>query len=130
VSERERERKREKERMCTIIKVKRKLTEDPAECLVIECKKKKKTYEIDTNESSELTHTKSQSVDETTNKNKTISNEPIKQILKYAYSTTNEVSSFFRDFRITLYIHCSMKKRSSVNFFYCCRKIYRANCLS
>ena len=50
--------------MCTIIKVKRKLTEDPADCLILECKKKK----IDS-----------------------INVESIKQVLKYFGSANNEV---------------------------------------
>ena len=57
--------------MCTIIKVKRKIDEDPAECLIIECKKKKifEGEHSSTNESNS-----------------------IKQILKYAGSAQNEVS--------------------------------------
>ena len=50
--------------MCTIIKVKRKISEDPADCLIFECKKKK----LDAG-----------------------SNESIKAILKYAGTATSEV---------------------------------------
>ena len=50
--------------MVTIIKVKRKINEDPADCLIIECKKKKTDSE----------------------------NESVKQILKYAGTAKSEVS--------------------------------------
>ncbi|CAF1001861.1 unnamed protein product [Brachionus calyciflorus] len=52
--------------MCTIIKVKRKITEDPLECLILECKKKK----IDENDS--------------------IDKKSFKQILKYGGSAQTE----------------------------------------
>lgn len=51
--------------MCTIIKVKRKINEDPAECLIVESKKKKTSGEAE--------------------------GEEFKQILKYAGSARNEV---------------------------------------
>ena len=54
--------------MCTIIKVKRKICDDPAECLIIECKKKK--INLDSNESDSF--------------------DSIKQILKYAGSAKSE----------------------------------------
>jgi hypothetical protein len=60
--------------MCTIIKVKRKITEDPAECLIIECKKKK-LFKESSNESGDQAD----------------SFGSIKQILKYAGSAHNEV---------------------------------------
>ena len=34
--------------MCTIIKVKRKITDDPVDCLILECKKKKIFIDEDT----------------------------------------------------------------------------------
>jgi hypothetical protein len=64
--------------MCTIIKVKRKITEDPAECLIIECKKKK-LLKDNSNESDQID-----------------SSSSIKEILKYAGSAHDEVDlSFF-----------------------------------
>ena len=55
--------------MCTIIKVKRKINEDPVDCLIIECKKKKL-----------IEASQDQQADES-----------IKEILKYAGSASNEV---------------------------------------
>lgn len=60
--------------MCTIIKIKRKITEDPVECLILECKKKK--LSIDSDESTTV---------------KSNEGSLIKQILKYAGSANNEV---------------------------------------
>jgi hypothetical protein len=68
--------------MCTIIKVKRKITEDPAECLIIECKRKKILQNDDQNGL----------------KNAQEKIDSIKQILKYAGSAKNEVI-----FEITLF---------------------------
>lgn len=69
--------------MCTVIKVKRKITDDPVDCLILECNKRKK-----------LMPDLSEVLEDT---NKSVSNEKsridsIKQILKYAGSAQNEVS--------------------------------------
>ena len=91
--------------MCTIIKVKRKITDDPVDCLILECKKKK--IFIDDLESQETSATTSKSVQEekvVTNKTTTETasksfqfnedriDSTIKQLLKYAGSAKNEVN--------------------------------------
>ena len=71
---------------CTIIKVKRKITEDPVECLIIECKKKKTKTTILEEEGNENTATKNgndETVDSTAS--------TIKQILKYVGSASKDV---------------------------------------
>lgn len=64
--------------MCTIVKVKRKITDDPVDCLIIECKKKK----LLTNDTAESTNSRD-------------ADESIKQILKYIGSASNEVRLTF-----------------------------------
>ena len=49
--------------MCTIIKVKRKITDDPVDCLILECKKKK-IFIDDLETSQETSATTSKSVQE------------------------------------------------------------------
>ena len=80
--------------MCTIIKVKRKITDDPVDCLILECKKKK----IFLDQTSVLNE-----INEETVNNKSVLNDSksfqfnsdridsIKQILKYAGSAKSEV---------------------------------------
>lgn len=74
--------------MCTIVKVKRKITDDPVDCLIIECKKKRflstdnsKTSSIDS-----ASCTKGEAKHENLNQS-----EPLKQILKYIGSASKEV---------------------------------------
>lgn len=66
--------------MCTIVKVKRKITDDPVDCLIIETKKKKLLNAL-----SELTLERENSQ----------ANKSIKQILKYAGSAVDEVILIF-----------------------------------
>ena len=66
---------------CTIIKVKRKINEDPVDCLIIECKKKKLIDSGAPVESGLVTSSSTADVVES-----------IKEILKYAGSASNEVS--------------------------------------
>ena len=66
--------------MCTVIKVKRKITDDPADCLILECKKRKKNLLIQTEDL------------EDTKENEENRLESIKQILKYAGSAKNDVT--------------------------------------
>ena len=82
--------------MCTIIRVKRKITEDPVDCLIIECKKNK-LIKSDLNSSipnEQNDEIKSQSlINNDTNvniKEKSKDQESITQILKYAGSAKNE----------------------------------------
>jgi hypothetical protein len=78
--------------MCTIIKVKRKITDDPVDCLILECKKKKfmPQFAEEKNESNKK-------ITENDDDNKIIQEnekdriDSIKQILKYAGSAKNEV---------------------------------------
>lgn len=74
--------------MCTVVRVKRKITDDPVDCLIIECKKKRllstdnsKTSSIDSENC-----TKGEAKHENLNRS-----EPIKQILKYIGSASKEV---------------------------------------
>ncbi len=69
--------------MCTVIKVKRKITDDPADCLILECKKRKKNLLIQTEDL------------EDTKENEENRLESIKQILKYAGSAKNDVTKEF-----------------------------------
>ena len=66
--------------MCTVIKVNRKITDDPADCLILECKKRKKNLLIQTEDL------------EDTKENEENRLESIKQILKYAGSAKNDVT--------------------------------------
>ena len=68
--------------MCTVIKVKRKITEDPADCLVLECKKRRKQLATDL-------------LPAATASSPTNRIDSIKQILKYAGSAKNEVGHQF-----------------------------------
>ena len=65
--------------MCTIVKVKRKTSDEPPDCLIIKCKKKKL-----------------ESVDESTDA-KVAANEAdlVKQVFRYMGSSENEVFLFF-----------------------------------
>lgn len=74
--------------MCTIVKVKRKITDDPVDCLIIECKKKRLLGSI---ASSAAANTANSASASSTIKNDLNSSESIKQILKYVGSATNEV---------------------------------------
>lgn len=69
--------------MCTVIKVKRKITDDPVDCLILECKKRKKhiSDQIEPATLKDLEVTKE--VEES-------KLESIKQILKYAGSAKND----------------------------------------
>lgn len=75
--------------MCTVIKVKRKITEDPVECLIIECKKKKTKTTILEEDGNENTADKNGN--EPSNDSSTAST--IKQILKYVGSASKDVCS-------------------------------------
>jgi hypothetical protein len=66
--------------MCTVIKVKRKITEDPADCLVLECKKRRKQLATDLLPATDAASS-----------SPTHRIDSIKQILKYAGSAKNEV---------------------------------------
>jgi hypothetical protein len=96
--------------MCTIIKVKRKITDDPVDCLILECKKKRIFIDqgndlITTPKpSSSVSATTEGSTDDVTalktaESNSFVFNEnridSIKQILKYAGSAKNEVTLKF-----------------------------------
>lgn len=70
--------------MCTVIKVKRKITDDPADCLILECKKRRKHFS-DKIEPANLKTLKE------TKENEESTLESIKQILKYAGSAKNDV---------------------------------------
>lgn len=73
--------------MCTVIKVKRKITDDPVDCLILECKKRKKLQSNFDTLAESLNEPQSESQD-----NKMNRIDSIKQILKYAGSAKNEVS--------------------------------------
>jgi hypothetical protein len=71
--------------MCTVIKVKRKITDDPVDCLLIECKKKKLVSSFaDSNKQDEKV--------ETEIANDSNEYDSIKQILKYAGSANDDVN--------------------------------------
>ncbi len=76
--------------MCTVIKVKRKITEDPVDCLILECKKRRK--QLAPNLENQISNDASSSP---TNRI-----DSIKQILKYAGSAKNEVGSETGEFFI------------------------------
>lgn len=84
--------------MCTIIKVKRKITDDPVDCLIIECKKKKFLNESlpESEENTRATTTLAKEENKS-DKFEFKSNriDSIKQILKYAGSakSENEISA-------------------------------------
>lgn len=82
--------------MCTIIKVKRKITDDPVDCLIIECKKKKllgaDIIELSDEKSSEPPQ------------NKNNRSPHLKQILKYVGSANNEVCELFKKLWSRLFI--------------------------
>ena len=72
--------------MCTVIKVKRKITEDPVDCLILELSSKKRRKQLvqpDNQQQQPSTNSASASP---TNRI-----DSIKQILKYAGSAKNEV---------------------------------------
>ena len=71
--------------MCTVIKVKRKITDDPVDCLLIECKKKKLLSNFSDSNKQDLIKD-----NETTSDSNEF--DSIKQILKYAGSANNEVT--------------------------------------
>jgi len=73
--------------MCTVIKVKRKITDDPVDCLLIECKKTKFLSNVSDSSKQDLKKDNETALD---------SNEydSIKQILKYAGSANTEVYLF------------------------------------
>lgn len=73
---------------CTIIKVKRKINEDPVDCLIIECKKKKL---IDSGLFGPDVVRPESSSSRSSSSNADVV-ESIKEILKYAGSASNEVS--------------------------------------
>lgn len=75
--------------MCTVIKVKRKITDDPADCLILECKKRRKQL------SDKIEPAVLKTLEET-KENEESTLESIKQILKYAGSAKNEVIELFR----------------------------------
>ena len=75
--------------MCTVIKVKRKITDDPADCLILECKKRRKQL------SDQIEPTILKALGET-KENEESTLESIKQILKYAGSAKNDVIELFR----------------------------------
>lgn len=66
--------------MCTVIKVKRKITDDPVDCLILECNKRKKLMP-------DLAELSNNETNNETTKNRI---DSIKQILKYAGSAKNE----------------------------------------
>ena len=94
--------------MCTIIRVKRKITEDPVDCLVIECKRNKLlsglVTQIDqmssvaapvpTNAPVQNGHTQNSDLNE--------DSKAIKEVLKYAGSAQTEVTTKMTKFPITL----------------------------
>lgn len=70
--------------MCTVIKVKRKITDDPVDCLILECKKRKKLI-------SDLQEDETETSDNSNSKLEAANRiDSIKQILKYAGSAKNE----------------------------------------
>ena len=79
--------------MCTVIKVKRKITDDPVDCLILECKRKKfmletKTAATESQEEPLQPNEEQIKFSFDTEKNRI---DSIKQILKYAGSAKNEV---------------------------------------
>ena len=86
--------------MCTIIRVKRKITEDPVDCLIIECKRNKlingkSLGEIDQAiDKTQLNEQESLESSKSSHKisNGTSAKESIKEVLKYAGSAKTEVN--------------------------------------
>lgn len=76
--------------MCTVIKVKRKITDDPVDCLILECKKRKKQFSEEqlTKKLIESDERLEKSIEESLSDENRI--DSIKQVLKYAGSAKND----------------------------------------
>ena len=91
--------------MCTILRVKRKITEDPVDCLIIECKRNKLLNGSKTNVAIDADDDQKENQIESVNANiikeldgddKTSVNKlKIKEVFKYVGSAQTEVNCFF-----------------------------------